>query len=88
MKKEIALIVVMSSMSMMNAMDIDLAQKKQNSTVPVAKRQEFCCRFGSAVPVCDKCFAKGILNNVLLQERTSFDEVKTTPRPSEWKRCS
>jgi len=86
MKKEIALIVVMSSISMMNAMDLDLAQKKQNSTVPTMKqRAVFCCIRTYSVPPCNTCFARGILNDDLPQEKKLSDEAKTASRPSEWK---
>jgi len=68
MKKEIALIVTMSSIGVMNAMDFELAQKKQNSTAPF-QQQLFCCRLGSAVPVCDKCFVRIVADNMLTVEK-------------------
>ncbi len=88
MKKEIVLILMMSSIGIMNAMDSELAQKKQNSTIPTMERQEFCCRRGSAVPVCDRCFMHIAFDNRLTIEKESSVTSKNKLSASqELRRC-
>ena len=86
MKKEMVLFLVMSSMTVVNAMDNDFANQKKNSTSTIPSKKTYCCIRTASVPPCEKCFVKGMLNEPC-QEKQSSAEPKRLSQSQEWKRC-
>jgi len=81
MKKEMVLVFVIGSMSIMHAMDLDLADQKKGKTFP-GKQARLCCPVTSSVPQCFECHQQRIADRSPLEQKPSESSKSSSSLPT------